>query len=88
MIPAIRGQLHACRRKAGPHYNLIGGFAVMGAGVGVGGGTYAATGRDARIVKQVAPLAMARGSFALAGNNAIDGPGRKEPRSVAGRHLL
>jgi hypothetical protein len=78
MIPAIRGQLHACRRKASPHYNLIGGFAVMGAGVGVGGGTYAATGRNAKIIRQVAPLAMARGLFAMTGGNAaIDAPGAK-----------
>lgn len=79
MIPAIRGQLHACRRKAGSQYNLIGGFAVMGTGVGVGGGTYAATGRDVRAIKQVAPMAVARGLFAVAGNNAImDGPGSKD----------
>jgi hypothetical protein len=89
MIPAIRGQLHACRRKAGPHYNLIGGFALMGAGVGVGGGTYATTGRDARIVKQVAPLAMARGLFAVTGGNvALDGPGAKTLAPSTGTFAL
>jgi hypothetical protein len=89
MIPAIRGQLHACRRKAGPHYNLIGGFAVMGAGVGVSGGTYATTGSNAKIVKQVAPLAMARGLFAMtAGNAAIDGPGAKNFAPSTGAFAL
>jgi hypothetical protein len=89
MIPAIRGQLHACRRKAGPHYNLIGGFAIMGAGVGVGGGTYATTGRDAKIVKQVAPLAMARGLFAVTGGNAaLDGPGAKNLAPSTGTFAL